>query len=567
MSDAIGRLGLSAMAEASLRSVLAREDVILDPAVAVEYVEAGRWDEQSAVDMLSRHARERPGQPALIDEDGRRLTFAELDRLSDGFAESLVAAGVAPGEAIGIQLPNWSEFFIAHVGAMKVKVLPVNLHMTYRSYELTQILGHSGARVLVVPGVLKGFDYEELGFEVQKRLGDLQVLVARGVPRHGSATMASWVVGDPSCSATSLERRPNGFDLALLLVSSGTTGTPKLVMHTHNSILYAGKAYRELLGFGPDDRWIMIPPVGHSTAVALFFWTSVLNGSSTVLQPIFDPKVSCRLIEREQITHMIAATPMLAGIASVPSEERGDLGSMRLIIYGGAPCPPKIILALNEIAGCNVIPFYGWSEGGGHTATPADTPVEITSARVGLPVPGCEGRLVDPTTGEDVPPGQPGEFWGRGPNIPPGYFHQPENTRKLMTRDGWFRSGDLLVLEADGFYRYIARTDDVINRGGQKIDPKEVEDLLFQHPNVANVVVVGRPDPRLGEISVAFVVPASDPAPTLAEIQHFLSERGLAKWKWPECVEVLESIPVNAGGKIQRFLLRELAAKHEGGNA
>ena len=547
-------------ARQSIDALLQRDDVAIRRRVLDEYVERGLWTDKSAVDYLDQHVRERPEAVCLIDEDGERYTFRQFDEITDHFALHLLELGFKPGDFLGLQLPTWSEFFIAMMGCIKVKVLPVNFHLTYRQHELTDILGRTHARGLVVPARFHHFDYEPLAHEVAKHLPALQhVIVARGPCSTDSIPFGRLTAPIVGADKRVLEPlRPNGFDPLLTLVSSGTTGKPKLVMHIHNTSLYPGRAYKEMLGLSAADRWAVIGPVGHSTSVSQLFWCMLYQGSPIALLSTWNAARACDLFEREGITHAIGATPLYADILDLP-DIRSRALQLKLLVYGGAPMPASLVVRLHETFGCDIVPFYGYSEGTGHTTCRPGTAVEVVASKVGMPLPNAEVRLVA-EDGSEPPLGVPGEFWARGPNIAVGYYADPERTQQLLTEDGWFKSGDMLSLDEEGFYQYSARMDDVINRGGQKIDPKEIEDLLFTHPSVKDAVLVGVPDRRLGAIPCAVIVPQPGESVTLEDLRSFLEAKGVAKWKWPMRLQLRESIPVNPSGKIMRFALRDEVA-------
>jgi acyl-CoA synthetase (AMP-forming)/AMP-acid ligase II len=560
---------LSDAARASVEALLARDDVVLSRAVLEDYVRQGFWSERSVVDLLEEHRRTRPDALALADEAGQRWTFRQLDQCSDAIASWFIGRGYRPGDFVGLLLPNWSEFFLTMLGAIKARVLPVNLHLTYRAHELADVLGRTRARALLTPTSFRGVDYESLAHSVSERLPDLEhVIVCRGVPRRAASirfeALVSFGAQGPSPAELG-DRRPNGFDPLLTLVSSGTTGHPKLVLHIHNSFLHPGRPYREILGLRAEDRWAAITPVGHSTAVSQMFWGVLCQGSSLALLTTWDAGRALDLFERERITHTIGATPLYADLLRQDGLRNRGL-ELRLLVYGGAPMPSPLVTELHDTFGCAVVPFYGYSEGTGHTTCAPGTAVEVVATTIGVVLPGSSARLVGPD-GEPVPPGTPGEFWAKGPNIAVGYYGEPERTRALMTPDGYFKSGDVLVELEGGVYRYVARNDDIINRGGQKIDPKEVEDILFRHPKVREAVLVGAHDPRLVEVAVAFVVPAAGESPTLDELREYLAEEGVARWKWPERLVLKDAVPRNPSGKIVRFVLRDEAAAEAGDRA
>jgi non-ribosomal peptide synthetase component E (peptide arylation enzyme) len=538
------------------RVIARRDDTALTDDQADEYLRAGAWSCDTYWDLVERHAAAAPDVSAIVDESGAVTTWSQLRDRSVAFAAALLDAGYLPGDCLGVQLPNWSEFCVAVLGAVRAGVTPVFIHPPYRAYEMEYILRLTDARGIVVPGRYRGTDYVALARQVQASLPQLRDVFPVRAAGDGSfeALLASHRGRDADVPA------PLATDLFVLMFTSGTTSRPKGVMHLHANLLNACRKYVEDFRLGPEDRWLIVTPFTHLTAFGIPFLTGALTArSSVVLLESWDAAKALALVEQHRVTHLVGAPPMLLDIARSPDLHARDLSSLRFLMYAGAPCPVDALRRLQARLGCALAAFYGWTEGLAHTYTlPAD-PVEVTSTTVGRTGRGWEWRIVD-DDGRDVPAGQRGEFWGRGANFSPGYYRQPQFVAQRFRPDGWFMSGDIMTRNADDTFTYVARTDDMINRGGQKLDPREVEELLYQHPKVHHVAVVAVPDARLGQKGCACVVPAEGVTLTLGEIQAFLAEKGLAKYKWPESLELLDQLPLTPTGKTMRYALRERLA-------
>ena len=533
-----------------------RPDTILTRARVEGYLRTGEWSLDTYWDLTAAQAASRPDVPAIVDQDGATTTWGALKTQSEAFAAALLDLGYRPGDCLGVQLPNWSEFCVAVLGAVRAGVVPTLIHPPYRSFEMEYILGLTQARGVVVPGEYRGTDHVALARQVRTALPHLRdIVVVRGGGERSFRNLVETHRGDPVAAP-----EPVSTDLFVLMFTSGTTSRPKGVMHVHANLLNACRKYVDAFDLGPRDRWLVVTPFTHLTAFGIPLLTGALAaGSSLVLLEAWDVSKALELVERYQVTHLVGAPPMLLDIARSPELDARDLSSLRFLMYAGAPCPVEILRRLQARLGCALAAFYGWTEGLAHTFTTPTDPLEVTSVTVGRTGPGWEWRVVG-DGGRTAAPGERGEFWGRGPNFSPGYYRQPQFIAERFQPDGWFMSGDIMVRNPDDTFTYVARTDDMINRGGQKLDPREVEELLYQHPKVAHVAVVAMPAPRVGQQACAFIVPHAGASPTLAEIREYLAEKGLAKYKWPKRLELIDALPHTPTGKVMRYALRERLA-------
>ncbi len=551
-----------AAATARARELVGRDDSYLTEERVQRFLASGDWSLDTFVDLLDGHAAARPSDPAVIEAGGATLSWSELAAASRRFAASLAGRGYQRGDTLGVQLPNWSEFCVCVFGAARIGVRPVLIHTPYRAFEMSYILGLTEARGLVVPGHYRGTDHVELARGLRSRLPGLEdLIVVRPEPGQGGDDVIPFSELVQGETEPDTGEPPVSTDVFVLMFTSGTTNRPKGVVHLHANLLNACRKYVEAYGLGPSDRWLIVTPLTHLTAFGIVLLAGGLaGGAAVVLQESWDATQALELAERHRVTHLVGAPPMLIDIARSPDLGRRDLSSLRFMMYAGAPCPIEILRRLHEALGCGLAVFYGWTEGLAHTYTLPSDPLEVTSVTIGRTGEGWEWRVVG-EGGRDVEAGQQGEFWGRGPNLSPGYYRQPQFMAERYHPDGWFMSGDIVTLNADGTYTFVSRADDVINRGGQKLDPREVEELLYQLPEVAGAAVVGVDDPRLGQRGCAFVVPAPGATLKLEDIQAHLERAGLAKYKWPERLELVDALPLTPTGKIMRYALRESAGR------
>jgi cyclohexanecarboxylate-CoA ligase len=522
---------------------------------------AGYWPDVTLAACLDRWARARPDKLAGVDGE-RRYTWSTLARAVERVAHGLAAHGVEPGAVVSVQLPNWNEFVVVALAAERLGAVLNPIPPIYRASELRFILGVLESHTVVVPEMFRGFDHAAMLAELRAELPRLErVFVARGTPRDGQLPFVA-------LTETAWEARPGrrplpGTDpnrVHEVIFTSGTTGEPKGVMHTPNTALALMWPAFERLGFSDRDVILMPSTFGHQTGYLYGISATVLLGATGVWLDVWNAETGAQLIAAERVTFTMGATPFLQDLTSTPAIDRHGVRSLRLFICGGAAIPRKLVADGRRRLGCAISAGWGMSENGLVTCNGLDDPEEKVFGTDGRPLPGAELTIVD-AEGQPAPAGVEGDLLVRAPSQFIGYFKRPEFTAESYTADGWFRTGDRGTLDRDGYLSITGRSKDLIIRGGENLSAAEIENLLFAHPKVASVAIVGMPDPRLQERVCAFVIPTPGPTPTLAELVAFLEARQIARQKLPERLEIVPEFPMTPSGKVQKYRLRQMIAE------
>jgi cyclohexanecarboxylate-CoA ligase len=522
---------------------------------------AGHWRDETVDVYLDRWATERPAKTAAVDASGR-LTWADLARAVERTAYGLAEHGIGAGSAISCQLPNWTEFVVLALAATRLGAILNPIPPTYRANELRFILETLETQALVVPQRFRNFDYVEMVEGLRATAPRLErVWVARGTPGRDMLAFASLL--ETAWEARAGRRALAGTDpnaVTEVIFTSGTTGEPKGVMHTSNTVLSIIYPLIERLRFSERDVTLMSSTFGHQTGFLYGYLMTVLLGGTGVWLDLWNAEEAARLIEAERVTFTMGATPFLQDLTSTPALARRDVSSLRVFISAGAPIPRKLVEDARRRLGCAISAGWGMTENGCVTCNGLDDPEEKVFGTDGTPLPGMEVAIVD-DAGGPLPSGAEGNLLVRGHSQFVGYWKRPEFTRESHTPEGWFKTGDRGVIDARGYLSITGRSKDLIIRGGENISASEVENVLFTHPKVAGVAVVAMPDPRLVERACAFVIPRPGPAPTLAELVTFLEARQLARHKFPERLELVTEFPMTPSGKVQKYRLREAIAR------
>ena len=529
-----------------------RDAMRFDGDRAALYLERGWW---SPADTLSRWlvraASETPHAPAIVG-DGQRVSYGELAERVAALAGRLKALGLDAGDVVAVQMPNRAEYLVSYLAICAIGGVMTTLYVPYRAAEMESLLGHSGARAFIGLDEIGDFSPARTALDLRERIPSLEHVIVLGDTPDGGCSFAGLTRAEPH----DLEDGPVAADPFLLLYTSGTSARPKGVPLAYQGILGNARLGATEHGITAADRILSAAPFGHLYALYSFH-LALATGASTVLLPVFSPPDLARTVRSDAVTVLFAAPAHIAAClgAGLPSAE--GLSSLHLAVMSGSAVPPAVARGLHErMAGGRVTQLWGMTETQAGLYTRPGDPLETVAGSAGRPSPGTEVRVAGPHDAA-LPAGEEGELHVRGALLFPGYFNHPEADRDAFTADGWFRTGDLAVVDRDGNVAITGRCKDVINRGGVKYNPRDVEDLLAAHPQVDMAAIVPVPDPVLGERACCCITVAGDTAPTLEAICAYLDDNGVAKVRWPERLEVVEAMPLTATRKIVKGRLTE----------
>jgi cyclohexanecarboxylate-CoA ligase len=522
-------------------------------------------------EWVRRWAHERPTETAIVDvrADGTRAwSWSALDEAADRTATLLLRLGVQPGEAVAYQLPNWGEFVVLTIATLRIGAVCCPLMPIFGRREVSHALRRSKARVFIVPERFRGRDHlsetqtllaDEEGLAVEHVLvagaGEHVDLLSRtGMQWHDLATASEQERTDHEAIAA---RAPRPDAIAQLLFTSGTTGEPKGVLHRFDALTRAAAMEIEHLRLGRDDVLFIPSPLAHQTGFLYGMWEAFVLGATQLLQDVWEPVRAARALRAWGGSFVQAATPFLTDLVRVVEEGEPRPSALRIFVVTGAAVPRALAEHATSVLDTAVLGAWGSTESClGTLAAPSDEPAKRWGTD-GRALAGTQIRITD-GDGTVLGAGEEGHFEVFSRCLFEGYLDRPDLTAAALTSDGWYRSGDLATVDSDGFLQIRGRITDVVNRGGEKVPVAEIEQLLHRHPAVEDVAIVAMPDPRLGERACAFLVGAD--VPDLPAVREYLDELGVARQYWPERIEPIEVLPRNASGKIQKFLLRELAA-------
>ncbi|MEV0364658.1 (2,3-dihydroxybenzoyl)adenylate synthase [Nocardia fusca] len=528
------------------------------------YRRTGLWTGEALGDALRAAARAHADRTALVTIDGR-LTYAELDELTDSFGAGLLArTSLAPADRVVFQLGNVAETVVAYYGCVKAGIVPVCTLPQHGEREIRHLAAHTGAKGHLVQADFRNRDLVGLGQALQRENDALDTLiVVRGAAPDAARTYEDILEAgrDPRARAhlAGISIDPN--ELVVLQLSGGTTGLPKVAPRRHEEYLYNSRVWAEALGLTEESVLLHPLPIMHNAGTVAAMQPVHLAGGTGVIAPGADPGPILELITRERVTVMPVVPPAVA-IRMLDHEDarRTDLTSIRRFVIGGQRPSRELIARLERELGIRALQMFGMAEGL-FLFTPPDAPEQARLATVGTTIsPADEVRVLDIGIEDEVPDGTVGELACRGPYTITGYYRAPQHNASAFTSDGFYRTGDLVirqVLDGRAYYAIDGRIKDVINRGAEKIHADEVEELLVRHPGLSNAAVVAMPDPVLGERICAYVIVADgEEQPDVTSIGEFLLEEGLAKFKLPERVEVVDAFPLTNVGKVSKKELR-----------
>jgi 2,3-dihydroxybenzoate-AMP ligase len=522
----------------------------------------GYWQDLTISEILDDRFDRFASRTALIGDDGTRYSYADIGRLSTRLALHLNRSGLKTYDRIIHQIPNSPESVFTFLGILKAGAVPIMTLPPHREAEVLHFAALADARGYAIASRVRDFDFQELAEALQKQRPSLQtVLVSGGVPRPRFHSIDD-LLRDPieKTVAAKILPRPDPDLPAVLQLSGGTTGIPKLIPRTHNDYAYNFLRSAEVCGLDQDTVMLIAIPQAHNFAFACPGLLGVLaTGGCEVITSTTSTDHLMTLIQRHRVTHFVAVPTMILGLLDHPDRHQYDLSSLKMILTGGSKLNPEVALRLRPELACEVQQVMGMAEGPLYW-THRDDPDEVTLHTQGRPQsPADEFRIVDPETGADVAPGEVGELWCRGPHTIRGYYRAEEHNASAFSSDGFYKSGDLVRLHPSGNIVVEGRNKDCINRGGEKISAEEIENHLIAHPSVLNCAVVAMPDQLFGEKCCAFVVLAPGSSLTLEALCEFLSrERKIARFKLPERLEILGALPLTNVGKLNKKVLRQI---------
>lgn len=523
-----------------------------DDVQASRWKASGQWEDLTLADRAQVMAHRTPQAVTHVCGD-LKLTAGEAWTRSGRLAAALAAHGLCAGDVLAFQTPNWLEAVLIDLAACRLGLVLCPIVPIYRDREVELILADSHAKAIFVPQRFRGFDYREMMQRMRARLPQLQhVWTVQG--EHGSPDDLAALVQEEVPLPPFPRVSPDA--VKLILYTSGTTGRPKAVLHTHNSLARSARRAAAHWGIRAGDTTLMPSPVTHVTGFTYGLELPFQEQVRTVLLDKWDAAQAADIIEREGVCFMLCATPFLQELLDLAEREQRPLPSMRTFPCGGAAVPPELIRRVSRVLGnCKAFRVYGSSEapvitlgypGHGHERLAAETDGEVIDYEV---------KLVD-ADGNAVAPGVEGEIRARGPGLFLGYA-DPADTAGAFDSEGYYCTGDVGYRTAEGAIVFTGRIKDLINRGGEKISAKEVEDLLHQHPGVLQAAVVAMPHARLGETVCAYLIVKPGADVTLEAVSRTLAAAGVARQKCPEKLIVVYEFPKTASGKIKKDLLRQ----------
>jgi fatty-acyl-CoA synthase len=510
---------------------------------------------------FDRTAARFPGRPALVDVPaGLRFTYAELKDEVDALAYALLGMGIATGDRVGIWSPNRSEWIVTQYATAKIGAILVNINPAYRTSELEFVLNQSGCKLLVAAQRLKTSDYAAMIAEVRPRCADLeQVVLLDSDAWHELLETGKYA--DISVRNAALEAiQLSADDPINIQYTSGTTGFPKGATLSHHNILNNGFFVGELCHYTEEDRICIPVPFYHCFGMVMGNLAATSHGAAMIIPaPVFDPVQTLKAVQDERCTSLYGVPTMFIAELSVPGIESCDLSSLRTGIMAGSPCPVEVMKQVIDQMGMSEVSIcYGMTETSPvSTQTRVDDSIERRVATVGRVGPHIEVKVVDPATGLTVPHGTPGELCTRGYSVMLGYWRQPDKTSEVIDAARWMHTGDLAVMDDEGYLSITGRIKDMVIRGGENIYPREVEEFLYTHPDILDAQVIGVPDARYGEELMAWVRLRPGAAPITAESLRDFCTGKLAHYKIPRYVHITDEFPMTVTGKVRKVEMRE----------
>jgi fatty-acyl-CoA synthase len=531
------------------------------------------WVEKTLWQALEDTVTTNPDNLAIICED-QKLTYKEFRRKVEHLSIGLLKIGVRKGDKVSVWCPNCPEWIMAKFAIASIGAVLVPISTRFKIYELSYVLKHSDSTTLIIGERILNVDFAEITKEIipeveTNKAGELKSttfpllknIICVGNPRYEGIFSYKVLenLGDDQTYQNKLEGIRNSIspdDTVNMLYTSGTTGMPKGVRLTHNLLsnaFYVGEELR----LTPDDRLLLYLPFNHCFAIINGVCGSIIHGSTIVVMDPFEAEDSLKTIEKQKVTVLFGVPTMYLAQIEHPHFNRYNVTSLRIGMIGGAGAPPAMIQKMMDRMGIGLISTYGMTEAScAVTQSRYGDSAKLISETVGLPLPHVEMKVFNTKTGQTVPYNVEGEICIRGYSLTKGYYKNEEETKKLIDKEGWIHSGDLGTVDDEGYYRITGRIKDLIIRGGENIAPAEIEDFIYQHPDVQQVQVVGAPDEKLGEVVAAFIVIKEGKALTAEDVISFCKGK-IASFKIPSIIRFVSEFPTTSSGKIKKFELKK----------
>lgn len=516
------------------------------------YIKSGAWKDVTFYSCLERRAAEHPDRIVFVDER-RSLTYKELKEQVDRCAAFFKSLGISEGDVVTMQFPNRVEFPIVFFSLELIGAIANKISPDFRRREVEYILRFSNSKAFVCASSFKGFDYAAMIHELRADLPLLKTVVVSGdTPIPNVHSLEEGLRShEPIAHSERVTMDPDA--VMRMAFTSGTTGDPKGVMHSFNTTLYAIEVINSEMGVTSDEVILVWLPVGLNWGYISLLQT-VMAGCRAVLMERFDAERALQLIEKHRVTFIPTAPASLLAILNVPQFQKYDCSSLRVVVTGGASAAIETIKAYQQNMKGHLLELYGMLETGFHTFTRFEDDPQKVNGTIGRVVGQMELRIID-EDGKDVPYGSEGEIAAYGPSVHLGYFNNPTANSELFTADDWFRTGDLgKYVDEVGNVMIVGRRKEMINRGGKKYFPREIEEFLYGHPSVLHVAIVGVNDTRLGEKNCLCVVLKPEHSLTLDDVIKMLKGQ-VADYKLPEMLEFYDELPFTPTGKIRRHVL------------
>ena len=514
-------------------------------------------------ESLERTAARVPDAEALVSvHQGVRYTYAELNDAVDRLARGMLAAGIRRGDRVGVWSPNRSEWPLVQFATAKVGVILVNINPSYRRSELEYVLGQSGCRWLIAAQTCRGSDYVAMVQSIRDSLPSLERTIF-----FDTAEWAQLLEGGAAEALLRSRLAELDFDDPInIQYTSGTTGFPKGATLSHHNILNNGYFSSSLLGYTEADRVCIPVPLYHCFGMVLGNLGCVAHGACMVYPAeTFDPEATLHACAQEHATSLYGVPTMFIAELEHPRFREFDLSALRTGIMAGSPCPIEVMKRVSADMGIDEMGIaFGMTETSpASTQVRRDDTLEHRCGTVGEAMPHTEIKIVDPVAGRTQPRGEPGEFLARGYLVMRGYWNDPERTAEAIDAQRWMHTGDLATMDEEGYVRIVGRIKDMIIRGGENVYPREIEEFLYTHPEIADVQVVGVPDERYGEELMAWVVVREGGTLTADGVRDFCRDR-IAHFKVPRYVKLVDTFPMTVTGKVQKYKMREAAIEELG---